>query len=111
MAQAGWRNGRTEDGEDNVEPIVGGSAEAARLGRAISGARQAKLWSQPQLVKRMREEAGRLSPGQDLPSDESWKAMLSRWERGHKVPEPRHRILLGRALGLKPAQLGLVESD
>ena len=100
----------TEHKEVTLEPIVGGSAEAKRLGQTISGARQAKLWSQPQLVKRMREEASRLSPGQDLPSDESWKAMLSRWERGHKVPEPKHRILLSRALDLKPAQLGLAET-
>lgn len=81
-------NGMNQSEEVIVEAIVGGSEEAVRLGRTIRRAREAKLWTQPQLVRLMREEAGRLSPGKHLPSDESWKAMLSRWEHGHRCPTP-----------------------
>ncbi|MDP9792563.1 transcriptional regulator with XRE-family HTH domain [Catenuloplanes nepalensis] len=90
-----------------MKPIVGGSQEAVQLGRIISGARRAKGWSQSRLADRMRRQAEAEGFRHPLPSDESFKAMISRWENGRKVPDINYRGLLCRVLGIAPAQLGL----
>ncbi len=100
-------SGMTKGEEGNVEPIVGGSDEAVQMGWVISGARRTRGWSQSRLAANLRRQMTEEEFGPDLPSAESLKAMISRWENGHKVPDINYRGFLGRVLGLEPAQLGL----
>ncbi|GIH18971.1 hypothetical protein Raf01_71430 [Rugosimonospora africana] len=44
-----------------------------------------------------------------LPTPESLKAMVSRWECGHRVPDNFNRRLLCEALGIALSDLGLAE--
>ncbi len=91
-----------------MEPIVGGSKEAVQVGHVIRTARRARGWSQSRLIDRLRRQAAEEEYRHVLPSDESFKAMVSRWEKnGHKVPDINYRGLLCRVLAVEPSDLGL----
>jgi transcriptional regulator with XRE-family HTH domain len=85
-------------GNEPVEPNV-------KPGVVLRGARELRRWSQTQLILELQRvaEAKRLS----LPTAESLKAMISRWENGHLVPDEYNRELLCLALGISLSDLGL----
>jgi transcriptional regulator with XRE-family HTH domain len=85
-------------GNEPVEPNV-------RPGVVLRGARELRRWSQTQLIRELQHvaEAKRLS----LPTVESLKAMISRWENGHLVPDEYNRELLCLTLGISVSDLGL----
>jgi hypothetical protein len=74
-------------------------------GRVLRHARMRRRWSQQRLIRELQRVAR--ERGLTLPNPESLKAMISRWERGHRVPDQYNRRLLCEALGLAVSQLGL----
>lgn len=72
-------------------------------GPVLLAARRSRGWSQLQLVAAL--EAAARDGGHRLPKRESLLTMLSRWERGHRHPDPLYRGLLCTALGRAPAEL------
>src|SRR3954471_24496098 len=78
---------------------------------AMTALRQARRsvrghgWSQVQLIHALRQAAADDS-GKRLPPDTSLKALISRWENGHQVPDAFYQRLLCIALRVTPEQLG-----
>src|SRR5215212_4536579 len=70
----------------------------------LQAARGAEGWSQAYLTRIMKA----LAPRADirLPSDDSLKTELSRWENGHKLPDPCYRKLFRMIYGLTDEELG-----
>src|SRR3954452_7531620 len=70
----------------------------------LQAARCAEGWSQARLMMLMKAKA----PQADLrlPSDASLETELSRWENGHKTPEPCYRKLFRIIYGLTDEELG-----
>ncbi|MFE2737346.1 hypothetical protein [Streptomyces sp. NPDC059349] len=68
-------------------------------------ARTARGWSQPRLVRELRQAAARR--GHQLPADASVKRRIASWENGHSVPDDFYGPLLCEAYGLSAAELGL----
>jgi len=57
----------------------------------------------------MQQEARRRN--RTLPVPESLKTMISRWENGHRIPDPYNREILCAALGIREADLGLTGDE
>ncbi|MGW2783262.1 hypothetical protein ACWC3X_18750 [Streptomyces populi] len=68
-------------------------------------ARTDRGWSQPRLVRELRQAATRR--GHQLPSDASVKRRIASWENGHSVPDDFYGPLLCEAYGLSAVELGL----
>ncbi|MEV5779932.1 hypothetical protein AB0L42_02780 [Streptomyces sp. NPDC052287] len=68
-------------------------------------ARTARGWSQPRLVRELRQAAARR--GHQLPADASVKRRIASWENGHSVPDDFYGPLLCEAYGLSAAELAL----
>jgi len=82
---------------------VSSKARLTSPGHALLAARRSRGWSQLQLVAAV--EAVAREQGHRLPKRESLLTMLSRWERGHRRPDPLYRGLLSTALGREPVEL------
>lgn len=74
---------------------------SVRLRRARAG----RGWSQPRLVRELRQAAARR--GHQLPSDASVKRRIASWENGHSVPDDFYGPLLCEVFQLTAAELGL----
>jgi transcriptional regulator with XRE-family HTH domain len=72
----------------------------------IKAARKDREWSQTRLIGELERVAHRR--GQTLPSRETLKARVSRWENNHAAPDEFYRRLLREALGLDDRELGFV---
>src|SRR3954451_17240286 len=70
----------------------------------LQAARRAEGWSQARLMMLMKAMAPQANVR--LPSDASLKTELSRWENGHKTPEPCYRKLFRIIYGLTDEELG-----
>ncbi|MCX5351982.1 helix-turn-helix domain-containing protein [Streptomyces mirabilis] len=68
-------------------------------------ARTSRGWSQPRLVRELRQAAARR--GQPLPSDASVKRRIASWENGHSLPDDFYGPLLCDVYGTSAAELGL----
>lgn len=62
-------------------------------------------WSQPRLVRELRQVAARR--GHQLPADASVKRRIASWENGHSVPDDFYGPLLCEVFGLSAVELGL----
>jgi len=72
----------------------------------IKAARRERDWSQTRLIGELERVAKR--HGVTLPSRETLKSRVSRWENNHAVPDEFYRQLLREALGLDDRELGFV---
>lgn len=70
----------------------------------IRNAREDRGWSQTRLIGELERIAARR--GQALPSRETLKSRVSRWENGRARPDDFYRRLLREAFGLDDAELG-----
>ena len=70
----------------------------------IKAARKEREWSQTRLISELELVAGRR--GDTLPSRETMKSRVSRWENGHVKPDEFYRRLLREALGMDDRELG-----
>jgi transcriptional regulator with XRE-family HTH domain len=70
----------------------------------IKGARKERGWSQTRLIAELAKIADRR--GVTLPSRETMKARVSRWENGHSKPDEFYRQLLREAFGMDDRELG-----
>jgi transcriptional regulator with XRE-family HTH domain len=70
----------------------------------IKAARQERDWSQTRLIGELERVAARR--GVTLPSRETLKSRVSRWENNHAKPDDFYRQLLREALGLDDRELG-----
>lgn len=68
-------------------------------------ARSARGWSQPRLVRELRQAAARR--GHQLPADASVKRRIASWENGHSTPDDFYGPLLCDTYGVTAAELGL----
>lgn len=75
----------------------------------IKEARRQRGWSQPRLIAEMERAAQRR--GTTLPSRETLKSRVSRWENNHARPDEFYRQLLREALGLDDRELGFTEES
>ena len=73
----------------------------------VKAARQERGWSQSRLIAEMELVASR--QGVTLPSRETLKSRVSRWENNHARPDDFYRQLLREALGLDDRELGYAE--
>ena len=73
----------------------------------VKAARQERGWSQSRLIAEMEVAAAR--QGVTLPSRETLKSRVSRWENNHARPDDFYRQLLREALGLDDRELGYAE--
>lgn len=73
----------------------------------VKAARQERGWSQSRLIAEMEVAASR--QGVTLPSRETLKSRVSRWENNHARPDDFYRQLLREALGLDDRELGFAE--
>ena len=64
----------------------------------IKAARQDRGWSQTRLIAEMQRLAQRR--GDELPTLETMKSRVSRWENGHATPDDFYRQLLREAFGM-----------
>lgn len=78
------------------------------IGVRLRKARTARGWSQPRLVRELRQIAARR--GHQLPADASVKRRIASWENGHSVPDEFYGPLLAEAFGTGAAELGLSHS-
>jgi transcriptional regulator with XRE-family HTH domain len=76
---------------------------------ALKSARIAKGWSQAQLAHHLNRAAQ--SVGEVLPSWESMKRQIARWEAGYTVPSASYRNFLAQVYGLPLSALGLESPD
>ena len=74
------------------------------MGSRIKAARQEREWSQTRLIGELERVAARRSV--TLPSRETLKSRVSRWENNHAKPDDFYRQLLREALGLDDRELG-----
>ena len=74
------------------------------MGNRIKAARVEREWSQTRLIAELERVAARR--GATLPSRETLKSRVSRWENGHAKPDDFYRPLLREALGLDDRELG-----
>lgn len=72
-------------------------------------ARADRGWSQPRLVRELRQVAARR--GHQLPADTSVKRRIASWENGHSVPDDFYGPLLCEVFGLSAAELGLTHGS
>ncbi|MFD4629429.1 hypothetical protein ACFVYR_07090 [Streptomyces sp. NPDC058284] len=72
-------------------------------------ARVGRGWSQPRLVRELRQTATRR--GHQLPSDSSVKRRIASWENGHSIPDSFYGPLLCDAYGVNAGELGLNHSE
>lgn len=70
----------------------------------LQAARKDRGWSQTKLISLMRARAR--AGGDELPSDDNLKTMLSRWENGHVAPNALYSRLLREVTGLTDVELG-----
>lgn len=70
----------------------------------IRTARRDREWSQTRLIAELQRVA--LRRGIALPSLETLKSRVSRWENGHATPDEFYRQLLREALGMDDRELG-----
>lgn len=68
-------------------------------------ARTSRGWSQPRLVRELRQAAARR--GHQLPSDASVKRRIVSWENGHSTPDDFYGPLLCDAFTMSSDELGL----
>ncbi|MFJ8026320.1 hypothetical protein [Streptomyces sp. NPDC096311] len=68
-------------------------------------ARTSRGWSQPRLVRELRQAAARR--GHQLPSDASVKRRIASWENGHSTPDEFYGPLLCDVYDVSAAELGL----
>lgn len=78
------------------------------MANRIRAARVEREWSQTRLIAELERVAARR--GATLPSRETLKSRVSRWENQHAKPDDFYRPLLREALGLDDRELGF-ESD
>ena len=78
------------------------------MANRIKAARQELRWSQSRLIAELERVAAR--KGVALPSRETLKSRVSRWENNHAKPDDFYRELLREALGLDDMELGFVEA-
>ena len=74
-------------------------------GVVLRRARRRRNWSQRRLIYELQVVAAR--ERKSLATAKSLKAQISRWERGHRVPDEYNRRLLCEALGIPVTDLGL----
>src|SRR4051794_39354336 len=72
----------------------------------LKQARQARAWSQARLILELRAAAAK--EGMTLPEAPSLKAQVSRWENGHRAPDPMYQRLLAQVYAQSASSLGLV---
>ena len=77
------------------------------MANRIKAARQELRWSQSRLIAELERVAAR--KGATLPSRETLKSRVSRWENNHAKPDDFYRELLREALGLDDIELGFAE--
>jgi len=73
----------------------------------IKEARRQREWSQARLISELERVAAR--GGKGLPSRETLKSRISRWENNHATPDEYYRRLLREAFGLDDYELGFVD--
>src|SRR4051794_32196423 len=73
----------------------------------IKEARRQREWSQARLISELERIAAR--GGRSLPSRETLKSRISRWENSHAKPDEYYRHLLREAFGLDDYELGFVD--
>src|SRR4051812_25426517 len=71
----------------------------------LKAARRARGWSQMRLLSELQRIA--LLRGVALPSRNSMKTEVSRWENGHVTPTEPYVALLAEVYELNPLELGL----
>ncbi|QWC86586.1 helix-turn-helix domain-containing protein [Nocardioidaceae bacterium] len=74
----------------------------------IKDARLQHGWSQTQLITELTKAGAR--KGTKLPSRETLKSRVSRWENGRAVPDDFYRSLLREVLGRDDVELGFVDA-
>jgi transcriptional regulator with XRE-family HTH domain len=74
------------------------------MANRIRAARQEREWSQTRLIAELERVAARR--GAALPSRETMKSRISRWENQHAKPDDFYRPLLREAFGLDDRELG-----
>jgi transcriptional regulator with XRE-family HTH domain len=74
------------------------------MGNRIKAARREREWSQTRLIAELEQVAARR--GAALPSRETLKSRISRWENQHAKPDDFYRPLLREAFGLDDRELG-----
>lgn len=79
------------------------------IGVRLREARTNRGWSQPRLVRELRQVAARR--GHQLPADASVKRRIASWENGHSVPDEFYGPFLSDAFGTSAAELGLNHAD
>ena len=84
------------------------SGSGSTMANRIKAARQELRWSQSRLIAELERVASR--KGVALPSRETLKSRVSRWENNHAKPDDFYRELLREALGLDDVELGFVEA-
>ncbi|GGY88528.1 hypothetical protein [Streptomyces poonensis] len=72
-------------------------------------ARTDRGWSQPRLVRELRQAAARR--GHQLPADSSVKRRIASWENGHSVPDDFYGPLLCEVYGVSAPELGLTNES
>lgn len=75
------------------------------MANRIKAARRERQWSQTRLIVELEQVAARR--GAALPSRETLKSRISRWENQHAKPDDFYRPLLREAFGLDDRELGL----
>jgi transcriptional regulator with XRE-family HTH domain len=75
------------------------------MANRIKAARRDREWSQTRLIAELEQVAARR--GAALPSRETLKSRISRWENQHAKPDDFYRPLLREAFGLDDRELGL----
>ena len=78
------------------------------MANRIKAARREREWSQTRLIVELEQVAARR--GTTLPSRETLKSRISRWENQHAKPDDFYRPLLREAFGLDDRELGF-END
>jgi transcriptional regulator with XRE-family HTH domain len=74
------------------------------MANRIKAARKERGWSQTRLIAELERVAARR--GMTLPSRETLKSRVSRWENNHARPDEFYRTLLREALGMDDRELG-----
>jgi transcriptional regulator with XRE-family HTH domain len=86
--------------------MLGTPSERKVAMTALRDARVQRDWSQTRAITELRAAAR--SIGATLPEVASLKTQMSRWENGHRTPEPFYQRLFAIAYDRTPAELGFV---